>query len=155
LGQIIYKQQKQKGSQNRTVTDFKIKRSFVTWDDIFEGNDVNVIFNNFLGTYLRIYYYSFTKNKIQRKPKDNTWITTGIKISCINKRNLYLHCRNSNDTKLKEHYKLYCRILSKVIKSNKELHYDKIILNSKYKTKLPGTLKPKQVIMKARKEYIS
>jgi regulator of sigma D len=57
------------------------------------------------------------------------------KDSCINKRNLYLHCRNSNDTKLKGHYKLYCKILSKVIKAAKKLHYDKIILNSKNKTK--------------------
>jgi hypothetical protein len=30
---------------------------------------------------------------------------------------------------------LYCKILSKVIKAAKKLHYDKIILNSKNKTK--------------------
>jgi hypothetical protein len=102
-----------------TITDFKIILSFETWDDICEGDDVNAIFNNFLNTYLRLYFSSFTKNKMQCKPKDNTWITTGIKISYINERNLYLHCRNSNDTKLKEHYKLYCKILSKVTKAAK------------------------------------
>jgi F0F1-type ATP synthase gamma subunit len=106
--------------------------SFETWD-IFEGNDVNALFSNFLNTYLRIYYSSLTENKMQCKHKDNTWITAGMKISCIDKRNLYLHSRKSNDTKLKEHYKLYCKILSKVIKAAKELHYDKIILISKNK----------------------
>jgi hypothetical protein len=47
-----------------SITDFKIKLSFETWD-IFEGNGVNSIFNNFLNTYLSMYYSSFTKNKIQ------------------------------------------------------------------------------------------
>jgi hypothetical protein len=37
------------------ITDFKTKLSFETWDDIFEGNDVNAVFNNFLHTYLRKY----------------------------------------------------------------------------------------------------
>jgi hypothetical protein len=42
-----------------------IKLSFETWEDIFGGNDVNVVFNNFLNTYLRIFYSSFTTRKIQ------------------------------------------------------------------------------------------
>jgi hypothetical protein len=54
-----------------TIIDFKIKLSFETLDDSFEGNDMNAIFNNFLDTFIRIYYSSFTKNKIQCKPKDN------------------------------------------------------------------------------------
>jgi hypothetical protein len=43
-----------------------------------------------------------------------------------------LNCRNSNDTKLKENYKLYCKIVSEVAK---KLYYDKIIVNSKNKMK--------------------
>jgi len=39
--------------------------------------------------------------------------------------------RNINDTKLKEHYKLYCKILSALIKVSKKLNYDKIILKIK------------------------
>jgi hypothetical protein len=35
-----------------TITDFKIKLRFEIWDDVFEGSDVNVIFNNFRNTYL-------------------------------------------------------------------------------------------------------
>jgi len=34
-------------------------------------------------------------------------MTTGVKALYIHKRDLYLYCRNSNDTNLQEHYKLY------------------------------------------------
>ena len=54
------------------------------------------------------------------------------KTSSIHKRVLYLNCRNSSDMELKENYKLYCKIVSKV---TKKLYYDKIIVNSKNKMK--------------------
>jgi cystathionine beta-lyase family protein involved in aluminum resistance len=34
-----------------SITNFKFKPSVETWDDIFGGNDVNIIFNNFLNTF--------------------------------------------------------------------------------------------------------
>ena len=46
-------------------------------------------------------------------------MTTGIKIFGQHKRDLYLLCRSTNDPKLKNHYKTYCRILSEVIKTAK------------------------------------
>jgi hypothetical protein len=62
-------------------------------------------------------------------------VTTGIKTSCIHKRDLYLNCRNSNDTKLKQNYKPYYKISSEVIKVARKLHYDETILNSNTKMK--------------------
>ena len=62
-------------------------------------------------------------------------MTTGIKTSCIHKRDLYLNCRNSNDTKLKQNYKPYYKISSEVIKVARKLHYDETILNSNTKMK--------------------
>jgi hypothetical protein len=94
-----------------------------------------MIFNNFLNTYLRIFYSSFTKRKIKSKPKGNAWITTGMQISCINKINFYLQCRTSNDTHLKEPYKQYCKTLTKVINADKKLYFDRRIINSKNKLK--------------------
>jgi hypothetical protein len=75
------------------INNFMIKLSFETWEDIFGGNDVNVIFNNFLNTYLRIFHSSFTARQIQGKLKGTTW----IEISSTNKINLYLQGRNTND----------------------------------------------------------
>jgi len=41
----------------------------------------------------------------------NPWVTMGIKLSCHNKRMLYLSCRGSNDTSLKLWYRRYSSIL--------------------------------------------
>lgn len=117
-----------------SIANFKLKLSFEMWEDIFGATDVNTMFNNFLNTYLRIFYSSFTKRKIKSKPNVHEWLTTGIRISCRNKRNLYLQCRTSNDIKLKEHYKRYCKILTNVIKAAKKIHYDRRIIDSKNKS---------------------
>ena len=99
--------------------------SYEVWDRIFGENDVNKIFNNFQNTFLRIFYTSFPKNKIQVQKKDCSWMSKGIKIAITHKKELYLSSRNSKNPKLKEHYKLYCKLLSKVIKEAKILHYKK------------------------------
>ena len=41
-------------------------------------------------------------------------------MSCNNKRKLYLLCRESNDPKLKTHYRNYCKTLNKVITAAKK-----------------------------------
>ena len=51
------------------------------------------------------------------------------------KRDLYLICRSTKDSKLKSYSKTYCRILSEVIKMAKKLHYNKLIINSNNKVK--------------------
>jgi hypothetical protein len=37
-----------------SLLDFQINLSYELWDEIFTYNDVDIIFNNFLNTYLRI-----------------------------------------------------------------------------------------------------
>jgi hypothetical protein len=48
------------------------------------------------------------------------WITPGIIISSQHKRDLYLLCRSTKDSKLNIYYKKYCRILSDVITTAKK-----------------------------------
>jgi hypothetical protein len=67
---------------------------------------------------------------VYHKRINKPWISTSIKISCQHKRDLYLLCRNINNTTLKNHYKLYCKVLTNVIKTAKKLYYDKRISNS-------------------------
>ena len=43
-------------------------------------------------------------------------LISGIKISCLNKRKLFLISKNSNDPNLQNHYKKNCKILPEVIK---------------------------------------
>ena len=92
------------------------------------------IFNNFLNTYLRIFYSSFPLKKIHYKSCTKAWITPGIKISCLNKKKLFLLQRDSNDPTLKSHYKKYCRILTDIIKLAKQ-KYVKILTCSNNRTK--------------------
>jgi hypothetical protein len=64
----------------------------------------------------------------------NTWITPGIKISCKHKRDLYLLYRILNDA-LRNHFRLYCKILKDVIREAKRQHYNRQVSNSSNKTR--------------------
>jgi len=96
--------------------DFVHKLSNESWDSIFHGNDVNIMFSSFLNIYLRIFYSSFPPIRTKGRNDKNNWITLGIKTSCKCKRELLLLCRNSNSPELKEYYNTYCKILVNVIK---------------------------------------
>ena len=65
-----------------TTADFQWKLSHETWERVFDGNDVNEIFNSFLNIFLRIYYYSFPLTQVKSKKNQNSWITPGIITSC-------------------------------------------------------------------------
>jgi len=81
------------------IQDFQSKLSYETWDTIFGENDVDKIFNNFHDNFLRIFYSSFPKIKIQSKENKIGWMTKGIKISIKQKRELYLNSRDSKNPK--------------------------------------------------------
>jgi hypothetical protein len=93
------------------------------------------MFNSVLNIYLRIFYSSFSLKKVNTKTDSHAWITSGIRTSCKHKRDLFLLCRYSNDAKLENCYKTYCKILSKVIKDAKKYHFNRLIENSDNKMK--------------------
>ena len=103
-----------------TIYEYQCILSTESWEDIFEGFDTNVIFNNFSNIYLKIFNACFTKSKQNSARRYNPWITGGIKIQCQNKRILDIRCRGSNDTNLKLRYKRYCKILTDFIKTAKK-----------------------------------
>jgi len=104
---------------SHTIQNFTLFLSYENWEDVFLEKDVNILFNNFLNTYLRIFYASFPNTKTKNSYNPKPWLTTGIRISCANKRKLYLIYRKSNNPSHKEYYKSYCQTLSKVIMSAK------------------------------------
>ena len=117
------------------MSEFKLSLSYVSWNAIFTEDNVDVIFNSFLNTYLRIYYHRFPFKKFYHIHANQVWITTGIKISSQHKRELYLLCRDTKNPNLRNYYKKYCRILTEVTKTAKKLHYNKLIINSNNKVK--------------------
>ena len=75
------------------------------------------------------------QNKKKKSYKTKPRLTTGIRMSCATKRKLYLTYRKSNNPLHKDHYKLYCLILSKVILAAKQLYYKNCIKKSFNKSK--------------------
>jgi len=98
------------------ISDFNIKLSYESWEDVFSYNDVNMSFNKFLNIYLTIFYSSFPTRAVYNSSISKAWLTQGIRISCKNKRKLYIISRQSLERNKKIHYRRYCRILAEVIK---------------------------------------
>jgi exonuclease III len=120
---------------NDTMKQFLISLSFENWEEVFSASNVNEAFNSFLNTYLRVFYSSFPLKKTKILHTQKPWITCGIKVSCANKRTLYLASRSSNDPRVKKHYKKYCKILTTTIKAAKRQYYNSLINKSTNKIK--------------------
>jgi hypothetical protein len=73
---------------NQSIGQFIYMLSYENWEYIFLEADVNVIFNNFLNTLLRILYTYFPLKKSLLSYKCKPWLTTGIRISCAKKETL-------------------------------------------------------------------
>jgi hypothetical protein len=62
---VVYEIQYLRHIDSTTITDFQVQLTYETWDNIFEGSDVNILFNNFLNTCLKFYTLSLLrKNQI-------------------------------------------------------------------------------------------
>jgi hypothetical protein len=96
---------------------------------------MNIAFSKFLNIFLRIFYSCFTLKKFWYPHAQKPWLTPGIKVSCANKRVLYLVSRSSSNPNIKEYFKEYCRILTRVITAAKKLHYNTLIKKSNNKSK--------------------
>jgi len=118
-----------------TISEFQLNLSYESWDNVFNGDDVDTVFNNFLNTYLRIFCHTFPLKKCQHNYNNKPWKTPEIIISSQHNRELYLLCRSTKDSKLNNYYKKYCRILSDVIKTAKKRYYNKVLINSNNKLK--------------------
>ena len=119
-----------------TIADFQMKLSHETWGLVFDGNDVNKIFNYFLNIFLRIYYSRFPLIQTKNKMNQNSRITPGIITSCKHRRELYKKLpNNNNNAALASCYRDVSKILSLITRKAKIIEHDKLILNSHNKVK--------------------
>jgi GTPase SAR1 family protein len=114
-----------------SILEFKLNLSFESWDDIFDDNDVNVLFKYFLSTYLRLFYASFPL-KFHRKNNNNStpWITPYIKMQCNLKRALYLLFQKYNISKIKNCFKALSKSLFKNVLEAKRSYYNNLLSTS-------------------------
>jgi exonuclease III len=120
---------------NYAIHDFLVNLSMENWENVFPNKNINTIFNKVLDTYLKIFNTCFKQKKFHSVHIHNPWVTKDIKISCNHKRELYLNCRNTNDTELLNRFKRYSKTLTNVIKAAKRLYNDELIFKSKNKIK--------------------
>ena len=73
----------------QTISDFILALSNQSRSNIFYTDDVNLMYNSFLNTYLRILYTSFALTRVKSQNKRSSWITAGIQISCKRKGNCF------------------------------------------------------------------
>jgi hypothetical protein len=93
-----------------------------SWDNVFNKEDVNEMFNSFLNDYQRIFnsYFPLQTVTVKNNSIKNKWITKGIKISCDNKRKLYFSYTQNPNEEANRHYQRYSKILTNVIKEEKK-----------------------------------
>jgi len=120
-----------------TIAQFKTNLSYESWSNVFSDGDLDSSFNNFLNTYLRIYYNSFPLEKVYLNNTKKAWLTKGIRISCLRKRELYVIYKHTTNPRIGNYYKTYSKILREVIKTAKKFYFNKLI---KYSTNKPKTL---------------
>ena len=104
-----------------TISKFLNLLSYENWEDVFVDKNVTILFNNFLNTYLKNFYACFPIRKKIHHKISKPWLTTGIRISCLNKRKMYRTYRINNNPTFKAYYKIYCKILSSVIITAKRM----------------------------------
>ncbi len=122
------------------ISDFIFKLSSESWEDVFDSNDVTLMFNKFLNTHLNIFHSSFPIVRSTTKNYVNNRITPGIKTAWKRKRELFLLTKTSNDSAMKRHYKAYCKVLTNVIREAKRISLNKRIPKSNNKIKTTFTI---------------
>jgi hypothetical protein len=102
-----------------SLDEFKLILSFEIRGNNFntENNNIDNMFNTFVNTYLKIFYTCFPTKKIYKQSSPKQLLTTRIKRE---KRELYLSTKVHDNNNLKQYYKTYSKILTKVIKEAKK-----------------------------------
>jgi len=120
---------------NYTIADFQLKLSHEMWEQVFDGNDVNKIFNTFQNIFFRNHYSSFPVIQAKNEINQNSWITPGIVNSCKHKRELDKELPNNDNDTLVSYYRDYSKILSMAIRKAKIIEHYNLIPNLHHKVK--------------------
>lgn len=115
---------------NQTIQKFNHALEKESWQDVFNSNNPDVAYNNFLTTYnalmnkhLPVITVKFNKFKHKLEP----WITTGLLKSSKTKEKLYISmikAKNTNDFPVYErNYKKYALLFKSLIKSAKNIYW--------------------------------
>jgi hypothetical protein len=72
-----------------SIMEFHIKLSYELWDNVFSNdndNNVDILFNSFLNSCLRVFYSSFPTEKLNNRTNKKPWIKNEMKVMCHHKK---------------------------------------------------------------------
>ena len=116
----------------KNIQNYKQELKLINFHDfINENQNVNENYDSFQNILITILNKCIPKQKIKIKYKPKkSWLTTGLKISCKNKRLLKILVTTTENQTLLNNYKLYEKILKRTVKTSKRLNNIKRIKKS-------------------------
>ena len=95
-----------------------------SWETVYNQNDTNVAYNNFIKILTDAYEQSFTVTRLSRRRlKDKPWITKALKKSSRIKNKLYKKWLISHSPEHESEYKSYNKIFKKVAQDAATSYY--------------------------------
>lgn len=133
------------------LEQFAHEVSLFSWEDVYRAEtDSGEGYEVFVSKILDLMKVVFVPKCTRIHTKDHSWITCGIRISCKNKRKLYISRNKGLITN--EFYKKYCDVLKRVINLSKKMKNENYLRNSQNKGKAMWSLID-QYTGKPRKEH--
>jgi hypothetical protein len=109
-----------------SINRFKLALSRVTWNDVYQSNDVNESFNLFWSTFSDLFELHFPY--VSRKPnknlhKINEYMTAGLLVSRSTKNKLFVNMTNRPTDHNTRKYKTYRNIYNSLVRKSRKLMY--------------------------------
>lgn len=123
---------------DNNIKNLKNKLASETWTNIYDSNiDVNKAYNNFLATFLYYFnnYIPLVTCKSGFSQHSKGWVTDGIRVSSNNKRYLHFLAKSSKDPAFLNYVRKYKLIFKRCIQEAKRAYNNKLIRESKNRTK--------------------
>lgn len=126
----------------KRIVNEKSKQKFsnllnnIDWTELYAKQDINEAYDFFQYNIKKCYDLACPSRYIKTQDKVNTpWITSGIKISCKNKRFLIEIKNYTEDVTILHYIKAYCKILKQLINISKQNYFNNAIRQSDNKIK--------------------
>ena len=118
-----------RNTDDEAINAFRLALDKENWANIFNTDDVNICYDNFLNKFLQLFneFCPVKQIKTSQNKVYKPWFTNGLKNACRKKNQLYAKYLSSNCNQALEKYKKYKNKLTKILRSCEKHYFDKIL----------------------------
>ena len=120
------------------------------WQTVYNVNNVNESYNNFIEIFLHLYSLSCPIRHCKLKNNNKTWFTNGLKNACRKKNILYVKFKTNPTLHIENKYKKYENKLTNIIRNCEKQFYS--IELQKTENNIRGTWKVLNKILSKNKD---